>query len=85
MLEKLTRATPPMLDKRGQGGQSKSVRAEPCPRCPAEPPGGRSYLRATANSLDRVKRSLLLLGNMAARMSVNRPEGAKTEIRHAVR
>lgn len=29
MLEKLTRATPPMLDKRGQGGQSKSVRAEP--------------------------------------------------------
>lgn len=34
MLEKLTRATPPMLDKRGQGGQSKSVRAETLPRCP---------------------------------------------------
>lgn len=55
------------------------------PRRPAEPPGGRSYLRATANSLDRVKRSLLLLGNMAARMSVNRPEGAKTENRSVVR
>lgn len=37
-------------------------------------PVQRPYLRATANSLDKVKRSLLLLGNMAARMSVNRPE-----------
>lgn len=33
-----------------------------------------SYLRATANSLDRVKRSLLLLGNIEPKMSVNRPE-----------
>lgn len=32
------------------------------------------YLRATANSLDKVKRSLLLLGKMAAKMSVKRPE-----------
>lgn len=34
-----------------------------------------THLRATASSLDRVKRSLLLLGNMAAKMSVNSPEG----------
>lgn len=33
-----------------------------------------SYLRATANSLDKVKRSVLLLGKMAAKMSVNRPD-----------
>lgn len=33
-----------------------------------------AHLRTTAKSLDRVKRSLLLLGNMAARMSVKRPE-----------
>lgn len=33
-----------------------------------------TYLRTTANSLDKVKRSLLLLGNMAAKMSVNRPD-----------
>lgn len=39
-----------------------------------------AYLRATANSLDKVKRSLLLLGNMAAKMSVNKPdEGNVTE------
>lgn len=38
------------------------------------------YLRATANSLDKVKRSLLLLGNMAAKMSVNRPEEERTEV-----
>lgn len=35
---------------------------------------GSTYLRTTANSLDKVKRSLLLLGNMAAKMSVNRPD-----------
>lgn len=41
------------------------------------------YLRATANSLDKVKRSLLLLGNMAAKMSVNRPEeGEEKQQRH---
>lgn len=33
------------------------------------------YLRATASSLDRVKRSLLLLGNMDAKMSVKSPVG----------
>ena len=36
--------------------------------------GSLTYLRATASSLDKVKRSVLLLGNMAAKMSVNRPE-----------
>lgn len=36
-----------------------------------------TYLRATANSLDKVNRSVLLLGNMAAKMSVNKPEEEK--------
>lgn len=40
----------------------------------------RPHLRATAKSLDKVKRSLLLLGNMAAKMSVNRPEEEKRDI-----
>lgn len=39
-----------------------------------------AYLRATANSLDKVKRSLLLLGNMAAKMSVNRPAEGDEEV-----
>ena len=38
-----------------------------------------SYLRATAKSLDKVKRSVLLLGKMAAKMSVNRPEEGETK------
>lgn len=38
-----------------------------------------SYLRATAKSLDKVKRSVLLLGKMAAKMSVNRPEEGEEE------
>lgn len=42
----------------------------------------RPYLRATAKSLERVKRSLLLLGNMAAKMSVNRPEEEKETFRN---
>lgn len=41
------------------------------------------YLRATASSLDKVNRSLLLLGNMAAKMRVNRPEeGEETPSDH---
>lgn len=43
------------------------------------------YLSATANSLDKVKRSLLLLGNMAAKMSVNRPAERKMTERHLIR
>lgn len=44
---------------------------------PPSKPTSNTYLRATASSLDKVKRSLLLLGNMAAKMSVNKPEEGK--------
>lgn len=38
-----------------------------------------TYLKATASSLDKVKRSLLLLGNMAVKIRVNKPEAEQSK------
>lgn len=71
MLEKLTRTTPPMLQgKRPEKQCNYRVATQSNYNNSADV---KAYLRATAKSLDRVKRSLLLLGNMAARMRVKRP------------